>query len=96
MGSEGYAGAVSFVNTRLRAGLRAYDESFATGINAEFVPFSVRLRHADGRTRSQPLMALVGLDNLYGDHNPTGMVTVNYGGPYLNAIPVKPEPDDQP
>lgn len=88
-GSEGYAGAVSFANTRLRRGEHEVDESFATGVNAEFMPFHVRLRHRDGRVRWQPIMALVGLDNLYGNHNPAGMVIVNYGP----AFRIKTEPE---
>jgi hypothetical protein len=51
--------------------------------------FQVRLRHRDGQVRWQPVMALAGLDNLYGDHNPAGMVIVNYGP----AFHIKAEPE---
>lgn len=81
--------SASFANTRLRRGGHEVDESFATGVNAEFMPFHVRLRHRDGRVRWQPIMALVGLDNLYGDHYPDGMVIVNYGPTFH----IKTEPE---
>lgn len=90
MGSEGYAGAVSFANTRLIPGQdHQYDETM-TGINAEFILFHVRLQHDDGRTRWQPIMALVGLDNLYGPHNPFGMILTHYGPGFR----IKTEPSD--
>jgi hypothetical protein len=89
--SEGYAGAVSFANTRLIPGQDRSDET-VTGINAEFILFRIQLQHRDGRTRWQPTMALVGLDNLYGDHNPRGMVITNYG----SSFHIKTEaPDEQ-
>jgi hypothetical protein len=50
------------------------------------VPFTVRLRHPDGRARWQPVLALAGLDNLYGPRNPQGMVIVHYGDHHLQGL----------
>ena len=92
MSGEGYAGAAAFANTRLveDAHPPAIDRSL-TGTNALFVPFEVELSLPPGpdgteRTRWQPIMALVGLDNLYADHNPLGMVLADYGDTYLPLL----------
>jgi hypothetical protein len=102
MGSEGFAGAVAFANTRLVAGAEPpeLDRSY-TGINAVFVPFEVLLTDRHGVLRRQPIVALVGLDNLYGDHNPAGMVIADYSDQYLwqfrpPSPPVKTEPESDP
>jgi hypothetical protein len=104
MSGEGYAGAVAFANTRLVADAAepAIDRSF-TGVNAVLVPFEVQLAVPAGRWdhRWQLIMALIAMDNLYGDHNPAGMVIADYGDRYLTAFrqpspPVKPDPDTPP
>ena len=60
----------------------AMDRSF-TGTNSLFMPFRVRMTDRDGRRRWQSVAVLVGLDNLYGDHNPSGMVIADYTDEYL-------------
>jgi hypothetical protein len=107
MSAEGYAGAVAFANTRLIEGADppAIDRS-PTGVNALLVPFEVQLTlppgpGRPGRTRWQPLVALIALDNLYAGHNPGGMVIADYGDSYLPLLrppspPVKSEPGTPP
>ena len=107
MSAEGYAGAAAFANTRLVEGAQPPRIDLSpTGINALLVPFEVQLSlppDPDGtqRTAWQPIIALVGLDNLYADHNPNGMVLADYGDNYLPQLdppspPIKPDPGTPP
>jgi chromosome segregation and condensation protein ScpB len=91
MASEGYAGAAAFTNTRVLPGSEEYDTSFLTGINAVWLPFWVNLTHPRRQPRTIVIMALVGLDNLYGPHNPAGMVLVSYGAKFPLRF-IKSEP----
>ncbi len=100
MAAEGFAGTVAFANTRVRdAPGRAVRDLSVTGINALFVPFQVRLTDRDGGARTQSIMALAGLDNLYGAHNRSGMVIADYGEDYVRQLgrprspEIKPDPD---
>jgi hypothetical protein len=87
--AEGYSGAVGFTNTRLLPGQQAHDHSYGTGINTAFVAFLICLTLPGGRTKWQPIIALVGLDNLYDNvRNPSGMLITDYGDRFL----MKPEP----
>jgi hypothetical protein len=107
MSGEGYAGAAAFANTRLTAGAAkpAIDRSF-TGVNALFATFEVQLALPPGPSgrqghRWQPIVALLAMDNLYGDHNPAAMIIADYGDTYLTLLqppppPVKPDPDTPP
>jgi hypothetical protein len=86
---EGYSGAVGFTNARLLPDQQAYDQSYETGINTAFVAFEVNLTIPDRRSRWRPIIALVGLDNLYDNvRNPAGMLLTDYGDAFL----MKPEP----
>jgi hypothetical protein len=103
MSAEGYAGTSAFINTRLTHGAEppAIDQR-PTGVNALLVPFEVQLTlpphpHNASPTRWQPLIAVIALDNLYADHNPAGMVLLDYGDAYLSLLTppsptIKPDP----
>src|SRR5260370_29477876 len=105
MSGEGYGGAAAFANTRLVAGAAkpTIDRSF-TGVNAMLVSFEVQMTLPPGPTgrqghRWQPIAALIALDNLYGDHNPNGMVIADYEDNFDFDLlqppspPVSPDPD---
>ncbi|MCO5975092.1 hypothetical protein [Actinoallomurus soli] len=95
MSSEGFAGVTAFANTRLLP--NGEPDLRPAGINAEFLPFHVRLTDNRGRVRWQTIVAMVALDNLYGDHNPSGMVIADYGPRYqMRAPQIKPDPDNPP
>jgi hypothetical protein len=106
MSGEGYAGAAAFANTRTTEDTPPAIDVTPTGVNTLLVPFDVQLTlppQPDGhqRTRWQPLIALIALDNLYGDHNPAGMVIADYGDSYLPLLrppspPVKADPGTPP
>jgi hypothetical protein len=90
MASEGYAGAAAFTNTRVLPGRQEYDNSL-TGINTAWLPFWVTLTHPRRQPRTMIIMAQVGLDNLYGPHNPAGMTLASYGEKFGFHY-IKPEP----
>ncbi|GMA87418.1 hypothetical protein GCM10025868_26680 [Angustibacter aerolatus] len=103
MSAEGYAGTSAFINTRLTHDTETpqIDQS-PTGVNALLAPFEVQLTlpprpNDPNPTRWQPLMAVIALDNLYADHNPAGMVLLDYGDTYLPMLQppsptIKPDP----
>jgi hypothetical protein len=96
MSAEGFATTVAFANTRLHPGTSIRDRT-VTGINALFLPFHVQVTDNTGQPRWLGIMALAGLDNLYGEHNPSGMVIADYGDDYrFPAEAVKPEPEPTP
>ena len=106
MSAEGYAGAAAFANTRLEDAHPPAIDLSPTGTNTLLVPFEVQLSlppdpNGTQRTRWQPITALAGLDNLYADHNPLGMVLADYGDNYLPQLdppspPIKPDPGTPP
>ena len=101
MGAEGYSGAAGFANTRLLPGTEDTDETFDTGVNAALAAVNVLLSRPGHEPRWQPILALVGLDNLYGDHNPAGMVLIGYGPsfsfePGSPEVKAEPSPDSSP
>ncbi len=98
MAAEGYAGTVAFANTRVVPGRTPVRDRSITGINAMFVPFQVELTDPNGQPHRMSIMVLAGLDNLYGQHNPSGMVIADYGDPYLTQLRppppvIKPDPN---
>lgn len=103
MAALGAANSIPFANTALdpHAARPTYDHA---RINAEFVPFDLKIADRTGRLRNETVVALLALENLYVDSNPRRDVRVSYGDKYMphfeeqpvrdRPVAVKLEPED--
>jgi len=90
----GAANSMAYANTALKADKPEYDDA---RINAMYIPFEVPMIDKDGRKIRLPVVALVGLDNLYdAQSNPHRHVLAHYGeghplvGGELKEVKIEP------
>gem|GEM_PF-6380149 len=82
----GCANDLAFANTALRASASQPSYDFER-LNAEFVPFEVRLTDKQGRLRRETVVAMVALSNAIGKE-----IRVDYGDAFLDQFRVAPGP----
>jgi hypothetical protein len=88
----GAANSMVFANTALKADGRGYDED---RINTLYLPFNVPMTDKANKPVTVPVIALVGLPNLYdAQANPHRHVLVDYGDDHALVRTPTPPPDE--